>query len=90
MACVRIRVHGELAWLCGDFSNDERKPCAECGVMPSKLCDYPIGNERTCDRLLCEDCAVKIQGDIDYCPSHATEWGKVYHLQFKEKDGSGI
>jgi hypothetical protein len=90
MACQRIRVAGSLAWLCGDFEDDDNNPCSECGIMAAIICDFPIGDDKTCDRLLCKECAVKIRGDIDYCPSHAKEYGKILNYQKCEQEGSGI
>jgi hypothetical protein len=40
----------------------------------AKLCDYPLRGKRagaTCDRKLCERCAVHAGPDLDYCPPHA-------------------
>lgn len=36
-----------------------------------KLCDFPAGKGKTCDRVLCDACAVHREPDTDYCPQHA-------------------
>jgi hypothetical protein len=36
----------------------------------TKLCDFPVGQGRTCDAGMCSDCATKIREEVDYCPVH--------------------
>lgn len=89
MVCRRTRLSdGSPMWICGDL--EDELVCKCCGFLADKLCDYPIGNDKTCDGALCDKCAVKIRGDIDYCPDHAKQWGEVYSLSYCERDGSGI
>jgi hypothetical protein len=64
--------HPTIWFVCGDGVI----PCKSCGQISKYLCDYPIGNGKTCDIELCEDCKVTI-GKFDFCPVHA--------LQFKIK-----
>ncbi len=55
------------------------KVCAVCGKGRGvKLCDYPTGGKKlyaggknTCDRPLCDNCAVHKDPDQDFCPYHA-------------------
>ena len=52
------------------------KPCSSCGRPHTKLCDFPltgIKKGKTCDRRLCNHCAVPDPNDKDrdYCPIHA-------------------
>ena len=59
--------------LCG--SRRRRGPkfnCQECLKREhTKLCDYRApGIPKSCDRKLCDECAVEIAKDIDYCPGH--------------------
>ena len=45
--------------------------CQVCKKRPhTKLCDWKIDNENTCDKKLCDGCAVKIDKGTDYCPEH--------------------
>jgi len=53
-----------------------RRPitCSVCGKRGDKLCDFPLTGVKagkTCDRGLCQKCAVHVEPDIDYCPAHA-------------------
>jgi hypothetical protein len=47
----------------------------ECRNHAGKLCDYPVtrrgGGKGTCDRPICERCAVRVGPDKDYCPAHS-------------------
>ena len=74
MTCETLTMpNGTVAIVCNGRRHT-RKPCAHCGGASSKLCDYPVRAElrrsRTCDKPLCERCAVKGGDDIDYCPTH--------------------
>jgi hypothetical protein len=45
--------------------------CGFCSRQSEKLCDYPLGNGKTCDARICPVCATHVEGkDIDYCPIH--------------------
>jgi hypothetical protein len=53
--------------------------CAHCDRRARKLCDYviypmPLSNPargpRTCDKPLCDMCAVRVGPNVDYCPDH--------------------
>jgi hypothetical protein len=46
-----------------------------CAAEYTKLCDYPLpynkGRRRaTCDRRLCDRCAVHVHLNRDHCPDH--------------------
>ncbi len=52
----------------------QTKRCDICGRPGGKLCDFPLTGAKagkTCDRSLCAACAVHVDPDIDYCPTHA-------------------
>ena len=72
---------GTMAFIC--TRGNRSKPCAICGRPHTKLCDYPLHGAKagkTCDRPLCERCAVHQEPDVDFCPTHAammTEEGKL-------------
>ncbi len=40
------------------------------------LCDCPVGNENTCDQLICEDSSNPIAPNIHYCDAYYAEWRK--------------
>ncbi|KTC15362.1 hypothetical protein AO391_25520 [Pseudomonas marginalis ICMP 9505] len=72
MACYRIydKNRKPIGHLCGDLGPH----CAECGAVGTQLCDYPVGDGKTCDRPVCEFHAAEVAPNVDYCPSHHTEW----------------
>ena len=61
-----------IGFLCGKLG----KHCHECADIADYLCDYPVGNGKTCDRLLCEHHAIEIGPNLHYCPTHHEEWSK--------------
>ena len=52
------------------MSGKRPEPC-RCGKPATKLCDYPMGGRKTCDRPMCADCIGRTDGDKDYCRTHA-------------------
>ena len=52
--------------ICGDLGPH----CAECAGVGGNLCDYPVGNDKTCDRPLCDDHATEVAPDVHYCRAH--------------------
>jgi hypothetical protein len=57
-------------FLCGEFGPH----CTECDAPADVLCDYPVGKDLTCDRVLCEEHANQIGSDIHYCKDHHDMW----------------
>lgn len=57
-------------FMCGDLGEH----CAECGWFGDYLCDYPVGDGKTCDRQLCEGHANEIAPDLHYCAAHLGMW----------------
>ena len=74
MPCYTMKdSKGEVVgFMCGDFG----EPCPVCGAVAENFCDYPVGDGKTCDRLLCDDCSRIIGDDIHYCVDHYQEWLK--------------
>jgi hypothetical protein len=86
MACIRILHNGTKYWMCGNFDPvfESNNCCAECGeYAPGFLCDFPVGNDKTCDRKLCENCADEIGPELHYCKNHSIEFKKF-------RDSGGI
>lgn len=52
------------------------KPATCCGWISAFLCDYPVGDNKTCDKRLCEEHAYEIAPEIHYCSAHYDEWKK--------------
>lgn len=59
-------------FMCGDLGPH----CAaeKCGDASDYLCDYPVGEGRTCDLPLCESHAYEVAPNIHYCPGHLILW----------------
>lgn len=71
MPCyVHIMDDGTPMHLCGDLGPH----CADCADVAANLCDYPVGNEKTCDRNLCERHSHTIGEDLHYCATHHAMW----------------
>lgn len=61
---------GHTMFMCGDLGAH----CADCMGFGDFLCDYPVGNGKTCDRPLCDDHAHEIAPEIHYCNAHNKMW----------------
>jgi len=48
--------------------------CTECAAPGENLCDYPVGDGKTCDRPLCDDHCTEVTKDIHYCRGHFIMW----------------
>jgi hypothetical protein len=45
--------------------------CHVCGKTAKIQCDFFLHEERrTCDKWLCQACAVRVAPNTDYCPGH--------------------
>lgn len=70
MPCYLERMaDGGTMFLCGDLG----PPC-HCGAVGGFLCDYPVGEGRTCDVALCASHAYEVAPEIHYCAGHLTLW----------------
>ena len=47
------------------------------------LCDFPVGEGKTCDMPLCEGHATEVAPNVHYCPGHMVLWQKF-------RDASGV
>lgn len=73
MPCyVKENPYGRM-FICGEMGPH----CAECGDCSSFLCDYPVGDSKTCDRPLCEAHANPVAPNMHYCTAHMIMW-KAY------------
>jgi hypothetical protein len=70
MPCYSKFTDGGISFLCGQLGEH----CASCSWVSEFLCDYPVGEGKTCDRPLCHTHANDIAPDIHYCPSHFLMW----------------
>ena len=44
--------------------------CAFCEKVSTKLCDYPLDRQHTCDMPMCDDHAKHQGPNVDTCPNH--------------------
>ena len=59
--------HGSLLW-----HAPEEDVCSKCrNALTEAVCDYPVGNGKTCDLSMCFDCRNRVTAEIDYCYQHA-------------------
>lgn len=71
MGCYTFKTKdGGHGFMCGDFGPH----CADCSQLGEFLCDYPVGDGKTCDRAICEDHANEIAPEIHYCAGHLKLW----------------
>lgn len=61
---------GGRAYLRGDLGPH----CAHCADVGTLLCDYPVGDGKTCDQALCEIHATELGTNLHYCPAHMEMW----------------
>ncbi len=57
-------------FICGDLGPH----CADCGAASDNLCDYPVGDGKTCDRSICEYHSHEVAPNTHYCDQHYAEW----------------
>lgn len=65
-------------FICGDFGEH----CSDCAGIAEFLCDYPVGDGKTCDRKICHGHAKEVAPEIHYCESHYQAW-----VKFKNSGG---
>lgn len=71
--CEAREIEGTRMILCHSGPRPKKSErCVVCGNPRTKLCDYPVGKNKTCDAPLCDEHAYRPyqQEDIDYCPKH--------------------
>lgn len=69
---------GQTMFICGDLGAH----CCDCAGVGEFLCDYPVGEGKTCDRSLCSEHASEIAPEIHYCHTHHQMW-----QAFKDRGG---
>jgi len=60
-----IKEKPDVVFACGSGI----RPCANCGQVADFLCDYPVGEGKTCDLPICSQCRTHV-GKYDFCPVH--------------------
>jgi hypothetical protein len=74
----RKLTEGQTMFICGDLGAH----CADCSAVGDFLCDFPVGDGKTCDRPICEDHSKEIGPDLHYCDTHYGMW-----CDFKDSGG---
>lgn len=76
MACSTLTKDGVTFLICGR-GLPQQPSCRYCANTSTKLCDFPVGNGKTCDAPICDAHASSVGPDRDLCPKHASEWKGV-------------
>jgi RNA polymerase subunit RPABC4/transcription elongation factor Spt4 len=62
-------------------AKERARRCKVCGRKTGsrwqRLCDFVLANGKTCDLLMCSNCAEATGPDTDLCPVHSIETKKV-------------
>lgn len=56
--------------MCGDLG--DHCSSEKCADVSGFLCDYPVGDDKTCDLPLCQSHAYEVAPDVHYCYGHFT------------------
>ncbi|CAG9184416.1 hypothetical protein [Cupriavidus pampae] len=67
---AKNRTAGQNSFLCGELGPH----CADCADVGAYLCDYPVGDGKTCDRSMCDSHAHEIAHELHYCDAHYKMW----------------
>lgn len=59
-------------FICGDLGPHCR--AEGCADASDNLCDYPVGEGRTCDMPLCDLHSYEVAPNMHYCPAHQAMW----------------
>lgn len=67
---IKRRHEGSTVHIRGDLGPH----CADCADVGDNLCDYPVGDGKTCDRAICDTHAHEIAPNLHYCDGHYAAW----------------
>lgn len=63
---------GGRMFMCGDLG--PHCHAANCGAASDNLCDYPVGDGKTCDMPICAWHSCEVAPNVHYCPGHVKLW----------------
>jgi hypothetical protein len=69
-SAIKSKHEGSVMFIRGDLGDH----CADCAGFGDFLCDFPVGDGKTCDRLMCDDHANEIAPEVHYCAAHLKMW----------------
>lgn len=73
MPCyIERRNDGGIMFLCGDLG--QHCTADQCYAVSTHLCDYPVGDGKTCDMPLCDSHAYEVAPNLHYCQGHLILW----------------
>ena len=70
-----------LMFICGSMEGFEHCHHSDCIGFNDFLCDYPVGDDKTCDFAMCPEHSNQVGEDLHYCNTHYEMW-----LQQKPKE----
>ncbi len=91
MPWYRVPLNGGVVHLhLGSRGNrNAPRPCAVCGWISERLCDWKMPNGRDCDRPLCAWCTMSPAPRKDLCPEHAQHYKAWLAGRTNSTDGAG-
>lgn len=86
MTCHPIKMpNGATGFIC---TREREKRCG-CGNRGVFLCDWKIGDGKTCDAPLCGRCALSPEAEKHLCKAHAQAWAEWRRRKRQEKANNG-
>lgn len=70
MPCYQVKSKIGPMFICGDLGEH----CSSCSDVGLYLCDFPVGDNKTCDLHLCDDHAHEVAPNLHYCDAHFKMW----------------
>lgn len=69
-AQMKERSEGQHLFITGELGDH----CADCMAVGDYLCDFPVGEGKTCDRPMCDAHSKEIGPELHYCLAHQQMW----------------
>jgi hypothetical protein len=73
MVCRPFNRDGMTGFVCGPRLRIRKCACGS-GLPADLLCDWKVGEGKTCDLQICRGCSISPAEDKDLCPGHAKAW----------------
>lgn len=73
MPCYSVSTPAGRAIVC---TGRRRLPRCACGKPAEQLCDWKLGEGKTCSRPVCLRCTVSPAPGKDLCPEHGLAWAE--------------